>query len=250
LIQEVIAIDGVSYVGKSQIAKALSRLLGFSYVNTGHMYRALAKLALKDGVGADNKDLLLKILNKTSIEFSVRDEEWRTIVNNDDWTDALDHSEIVIFSSKIAAIPEIRWILTEKQRHYALKQTIIMEGRDIGSVVFPNARWKFFITATAEVRAKRMQKMMRNEINMGFSSTQLIEKVKGIDEADRNRKIAPLIEGRDALIYDNSESPSAEEDALILRYHINHCDEQDRERGQIKFNYQEVIAQHGKLIRT
>lgn len=250
MTQEVIAIDGVSYVGKSSIAKALSQLIGFPYINTGHMYRALAKLALESSVCANDKSSLLKILEKTSIKFSASEGEWRTIVNGKDWTDILDNSEIVLFSSKIATIPKIRQILTEIQRNYAQKQTIIMEGRDIGSVVFPNAHWKFFITASVEVRAKRMMKMMQNEKNAVLDYTSLIQKVKQIDESDKTRKIAPLIEAPDAFIYDNGESPSAEQDALILKYYMDHCDQSVRDGNQIKFNYQEVMAQRGKHIRA
>ena len=221
MTQEVIAIDGVSYVGKSSIAKALSRLTGFSYINTGHMYRAIGRLALEKKISIHETSSIVLLAKDMEIEFQVVDSECRTIVDGTDWTNSLDHYEIVRAASEVAAIPRVREILTQKQQQYANKQAIIMEGRDIGSIVFPEARWKFFIVAAVNIRARRMYKMMSEE-ERHFNPDQklLIARIEALDEKDKNREISPLRVSDDAIVYDNSDSPSADQDALVLNYYM------------------------------
>jgi cytidylate kinase len=156
----VIAIDGPAYVGKSSISKALSELTGFTFINTGHMYRAVAKKCLGRGVLAEDESSVAGIAQEIRIDFKRTGADTLTLVDGEDVTHGLDASEIVLGASRIAKIPALREILTSIQRGYAQRQTIIMEGRDIGSQVFPDAEWKFFITASLEVRARRMLKMM------------------------------------------------------------------------------------------
>ena len=240
---KVIAIDGPAYVGKSQIAGALSGLTGYAFMNTGHMYRTVAKKARKGGLHAAEKDALLKCASALEFRF----EAGKTYVNGEDWTLSLDDPEIVSFASKIAAIPELRAVLTDLQRQYAQKEWIIMEGRDIGSVVFPDARWKFFVTASLEVRAFRMRKMMPPaEQSQCPDFRVLIPKVLEIDEADRNRKVAPLVAAPDALIYDNAESPSAIQDARVLHYYLTHEDEVIRNAEILKHTALSTGVQSGK----
>lgn len=220
---KVIAIDGVSYVGKSTIAQALAKITGFSYINTGHMYRAVAKTALELKLSEKEESELEKSARNLRFEFLVIDGESKTIVNGADWTKSLDRYEIVELASKIATIGSIRNILTEQQRELSQKHLIIMEGRDIGSVVFPHAMFKFFITASVEIRARRMFKMMSaEEQSQCKDPLLLVSKVEEIDERDRNRKLSPLLRAPDALLYDNSDSPSEVQDALILNYYLTH----------------------------
>ena len=222
----VVAIDGPAYVGKSVIAKALSQLTGYAVINTGHMYRAVARIAMEKGLTPADEHLILACARGVRIGFQRKDKEWLTMVNGEDWTHALDNGKIVLFSSKIACIAELRQMLTALQLEYAKSQTIIMEGRDIGSLVFPDALWKFFITASLEVRAKRMCKMMQEDERRAHPDVNmLIPRIQEIDYADRNRKIAPLIEAPDAIVYDNSDSPSGMQDALVLQYYIHHAQE-------------------------
>src|SRR3989338_7218625 len=156
----VIAIDGPSYVGKSSISQALSELTGFIYINTGHMYRAVAARCLREGVDADDQAAVVRVAQGTKIEFKKNGKDCLTFVDGKDSTHALNAPEAVLMASKIAKLPALREILTTLQRGYAWQQTIIMEGRDIGSEVFHDAEWKFFVTASLEVRALRMWKMM------------------------------------------------------------------------------------------
>jgi len=233
--ENVIAIDGHAYVGKSQIARALAKLTGHPFINTGHMYRAISKVAMKERVEPHDFRPLIVLAEKIGVRF----EEGRTLVDGEDWTEGLDNPEIVRFSSKIAAIPEIREILTGKQRAYAHTGTIIMEGRDIGTIVFPNAKWKFFVTASPEIRARRMYKLTTGGEGAPPASVApvLLKKMIEIDAADENRSIAPLRKADNAIEYDNSESPSAELDAQVLLY----CMEELSKKGTVppKITYKE-----------
>ena len=190
------------------------------------MYRAVAKLALEKGVSAEEVSSIVSLAQSAQIELKITENECKTVINNSDWTNCLDRYEIVKMASEIAALPEVREILTQKQRTYASKRAMIMEGRDIGSVVFPGARWKFFITASVDVRSRRMLKMMSEEerrLNQDFSI--LVKRIEELDRKDKNREIAPLRVADDAIVYDNSDSPTAEQDALILHYYMTHADE-------------------------
>ncbi len=218
----VIAIDGPAYVGKSSISKALAELTGFTYINTGHMYRAVAKKCLELGVSPADTTLAVGVAERTRIEFKRSGIETRTWVDGQEMTHALNAPEIVLAASEIAGIGALRGILTARQRNYAKNQTIIMEGRDIGSQVFPDAEWKFFVTARLEVRARRMLKMMAPEEREKFSDTaELIPKIQELDKNDTEREIAPLIQPKDAVVYDNSESPTAAQDAGVLNDYIS-----------------------------
>jgi cytidylate kinase len=148
----------------------------------------------------------------------------RTIVNGQDWTTAMDDDRTVRFAPQIAALPQIRDILTEQQRAMAQKTTIIMEGRDIGTVVFPHAKWKFFVSASFEVRARRMYKRLPLELKakISLSDPEFLDKLRLLDESDLNRPVAPLRKAKDAIEYDNSTSPTEIEDAMILYYCLNH----------------------------
>ncbi len=240
---KVIAIDGPAYVGKSEIAKALSRLTGFAYVNTGHMYRAVARKAIDLHYSYDHHESICKLAKKTKIEF-INNNTWRTYVDGQDWTDLLNDYSIVSFAAKIATNPGLREHLTKKQRELARKQTIIMEGRDIGSIVFPDASWKFFVTATEEIRAKRLWKTLtEEEQKMNPESEMFISKIQHIDDLDKNRKIAPLIEPVDAITYDNSGDQDAAADARRLKQCMDHPEIIPASK---KIFYKEFEAVYGK----
>ena len=222
----VIAIDGPSYVGKSTISKSLAELMGYTFINTGHMYRTIAKKCLDAKIASENRSVVCELAGKTDIQFRTTSEGTLTFVDGEDWTAKLGAAEIVLFASKIAPIPELRELLTAMQRTYAQKQTIVMEGRDIGSVVFPDALWKFYVTASKEIRAWRMYKLMTPEEKKACADHHvLIPKIEELDDSDMNRAIAPLKKADDAIVYDNSDSPSEKQDALILQYYLTHGEE-------------------------
>jgi cytidylate kinase len=222
----VIAIDGPCYAGKSTIALALARLTGYTYINTGHMYRTVAKEALQQGISLTDIEAIISIAEALSICFEQQDDSCRTIVNGEDLTDSLDSLQIASGAAQIASYTELRQVLTDMQRSYAGGEPVIFEGRDIGSVVFVDAVWKFFITASVEVRAKRMKKiLMKTQNESLLDMTTLMATIDERDERDQKRIIAPLKMANNAILYDNSDSPSAAQDALILQYYMNHISE-------------------------
>ncbi len=223
---QVIAIDGVAYSGKSTVARALAKRTGFAYINTGHMYRALAKLALEAGLSLQDAQGVGNLARRMKFEFKNEGGHLHTVVNGRDWTLALDDYQIVEMASLVAGHAQVREVLTLRQQAFAGPDMMIMEGRDIGSSVFPNAAWKFFMIASLEVRARRMIKLMSDAEKMSQPPIEiLIGRIRDIDERDRTRPISPLRICEDAIVYDNSGSPTPEEDAFILSYYLNRSDE-------------------------
>lgn len=243
----VVAIDGPSYVGKSEIAKALAGLIGFTSLNTGHMYRAIAKWVLDHQIPLENPDDLVTAAKGLQFSFKATPEGSRTVVNQEDWTDELNRLEIVQLASKVAQIPKIREILNAYQRRYALNASVVVEGRDIGSVIFPDAKWKFFITASVEARARRLYKMMGEEERKIYpTEDSRILRIRALDDARRKRTVAPLKMAEDAILYDNSDSPSAAQDALILQYYIRHSKEIRRNAVLLESKESSHKVFHGK----
>ncbi len=223
---QVVAIDGPSYVGKSTISRELAERMGYLYVNTGHMYRAIGRIAMEKGVDPKSAQTIVEVARNVDFKFVTGKGFCGTVVNGKDWTRELDHQDIVLFASQISGIRELRDILTAKQREFSQEHPIVMEGRDIGTIVFPDAMWKFYITASVDIRAKRMFKMMTDvEKKKCPDYKVLIPKIEKLDEIDRNREIAPLRIADDAVIYDNSESPTEVQDAIILEYYMTHQQE-------------------------
>jgi len=239
----VIAIDGLSCVGKSTIARALAKLTEATYINTGYMYRAVGKLAIQNCIEESEKERLIDFVRSTKMEFVTVDGMSRLMVNGEDWTERLDDQAAIQYASQAAVIPEIRAILTEKQREYAKVGTIVMEGRDIGSVVFPHAMWKFYIVANFDIRIVRLHRMLPLEEQ---------EKVRGkekafldhLDQLDLNRKVAPLKKSEDTIEYDNSNCPTAEEDALVLFYYMRHPEKIVNQR----FEYTSDVVHEAKRL--
>lgn len=235
---QVIAIDGPSYVGKSTISRSLAERRGYLYINTGHMYRAVGMQALKEGIAPDNAPEIVRLAETLDFRFETGKGTCRTLVNGTDVTKLLDRQEFVFFASKISKIKPLRDILTRKQREFSQTQPIVMEGRDIGTIVFPDAMYKFFVTASLDIRAKRMHKIMpENEKAACADYRTLIPKIEELDEIDRNREIAPLRIAEDAIIYDNTDSPSEDQDAIILEYYMTHREEIIKNTELLKKNH-------------
>jgi CMP/dCMP kinase len=232
---QVVAIDGPSYVGKSTISRELADRMGYLYVNTGHMYRAIGRIARERGIDPKDAEAIVAIAKTTDFKFVSGKGFCGTVVNGKDWTRELDHQDIVFFASQISGIRELRDILTAKQRDFSQEHPIVMEGRDIGTVVFPDAMWKFYITASVDIRAWRMYKIMTEDEKRQCSDYRtLTPKIERLDEIDRNREIAPLKLADDAVIYDNSTSPTEVQDAIILQYYMTHHGEILRNAGLLK----------------
>ena len=188
----VIAIDGPAASGKSSVARALARRLGFVYVNTGAMYRAITWLAVSKDVPTADATRVQQLLHFTEIECGVADGESTIHLDGTDPTPHLVSDGVNANVSAIATIPEVRRILVAKQRAYARDHDIVMEGRDIGSAVFPDTPYKFYIDASPEVRARRR------------AAQGLQDSVAARDKVDSTRRTSPLVIAEDAHVIDSS----------------------------------------------
>jgi CMP/dCMP kinase len=188
----VIAIDGPAASGKSSVARALARRLGFVYVNTGAMYRAITWLAVSRNVSSDDPVRVQQLLHFTSIECGLSDGESTLRLDGVDPTPHLVDEAVNANVSAIASVPEVRRLLVAKQRAYASDHDLVMEGRDIGSVVFPETPYKFYIDASPEVRELRRLKQG------------LADPIAARDKFDSTRRNSPLIIAEDAHVIDSS----------------------------------------------
>lgn len=191
-MRTVIAIDGPAASGKSSVARTLARRLGYLYVNSGAMYRAVTWLAVSNGVLSSDAGRVLGLLDTTSFECAVTGKESIILLNGIDPDPHLTDPAVNANVSAIAAIPEVRRILVDKQRAFAGQNDLVMEGRDIGSVVFPETPYKFYIDASPEVRAARRAKQ-------GLS-----DKISERDKVDSTRRTSPLVIAEDAHVIESS----------------------------------------------
>ena len=200
----VIAIDGPAASGKSTVASHLARLLSIPYVNTGSMYRAVTYAVLENKIDYNDEAALKKFLESIKLDYTADVKGNFALSLNGRFLDSeLVTPEVNANVSPVAAIPMVREMLKTLQRSLAEKQRIVMEGRDIGSVVFPDAKWKFFVTASPEVRAKRRLDQSKES----YSSATLEEIAASIAERDRidsQRAVAPLKQCEDAILVDSS----------------------------------------------
>ena len=213
-----IAIDGPAGAGKSSIAKALSKKLGFIYIDTGAMYRAVALFFLENGIKDSSDNEIDKLLDELDINIKYTDGEQRVFLNNVDVSDKLRQEEIGKLASRFSAVKSVREKLVALQRKLAKKENVIMDGRDIGTVVLPNADLKIYLSAGSKVRAKRRYLEL---IEKGFDKTVLDEKaieneIIKRDEADMNREISPLKKAEDAYYMDTSDMTFDEVVSKIL----------------------------------
>lgn len=193
----VIAIDGPAGAGKSTVAKLVAEKLGFLYIDTGAMYRCLTLKAMREKINWDDEDKLVKMAQNTKIELENKDGKYRVIMDGEDVSNEIRKEEVGKNTKYVASILKIREILWKMQRDFRKKFNVVMEGRDIGSKVFPDAQIKIYLDASVDERAKRRYLQLKE---MGIEGD--IEKIKKDvikrDEVDKNRKVAPLIKVPDA----------------------------------------------------
>jgi len=218
----VIAIDGPASSGKSTTAKLLAKKLKCVYIDSGSMYRAVA-LCLKDNnIDLENENALKEVLYEINIEILYKPEknENAILLNGKDISTKIRNPEITNYSSVIATKKIIREKMVELQRMLAKNQSIIMDGRDIGTVVFPDADFKFFLTASLNERAKRRFLEMKNKSATGqtdnISLERIKEDLKWRDRTDSNRKISPLKKAEDAILIDTTNLTIEEQVKEIL----------------------------------
>lgn len=199
----IIAIDGPSGAGKSTVAKLLARRLGYIYIDTGAMYRAVALKAKREGVDINDNATLNRLCGNVKLEFVPDNGGLRTILNGEDVSEAIRTPDMSMAASDISARKEVREALLVLQRKMGEKGGVVLEGRDVGTVIFPNAEAKFFLDASLEERGKRRYKELAAK-GMDVTLEQTTEEVKKRDINDSSRDIAPLKKAGDAVVVDST----------------------------------------------
>tara|TARA_B100001741_G_C16371367_1_gene513422 strand:- start:69 stop:758 length:690 start_codon:yes stop_codon:yes gene_type:complete len=203
-----IAIDGHASTGKSSIAKKIAIKYGYIYINSGSMYRAVTLFAIENkllGLLNDNIDLFIEKLKDISINFRFNQNNLisEIFLNNRNVEKEIGSLEVSNYVSEVAAIPEIRKEMVKLQRNIDRRKGVVMDGRDIGSVVFPNADIKLFLTASDTVRAnRRYEEMINNGLSVSYDD--ILNNLRNRDKLDSSRSDSPLIIEKDAIVIDNS----------------------------------------------
>ncbi len=200
-----VAIDGPAGAGKSTIARKAAAELGFIYVDTGALYRTVALNALRNGVeNTKNPEEVLPTLKTAEVSLKFIDGEQHVFLRDEDVSTAIRQNEVSMAASNVSSIPEVREFLFDLQRNIAKNNNCIMDGRDIGTVVLPDAKIKIFLTASAEARADRRFKELQ-EKGQDVQYDVILKEIKERDYQDMNRATAPLKQAEDAVLVDTTE---------------------------------------------
>lgn len=198
-----IAIDGPSGAGKSTISKILAKELGFTYVDTGAIYRTVGVYVYRNGIDPKDASAVENVLFEIDIEIKHKNGLQRLYLNGDDVTDAIREHVISMYASDVSAISAVRAFLLDMQREFAGRDNVIMDGRDIGTVVLPDAKIKIFLTATDEDRAKRRyDELISKGQDVAFEK--VLSDMRERDKQDSSRAVAPLIPAPDAILVDTT----------------------------------------------
>ena len=198
----IIAIDGPAGSGKSTAAKNIAQNLGFTYLDTGAMYRAITFLALRNGI-ADNTPAVIELARKINLKLRFENNVTRVFVDDEEVTEQIRSAEVNSKVSDISIIPEVRAELVKIQKRLGHEGNIVAEGRDVTTVVFPNADLKIFLTATIDVRTRRRLKEFHDK-NFQISYDEVKANLEKRDKIDSGREVSPLRKAEDAIEFDNS----------------------------------------------
>ena len=219
-----IAIDGPGGVGKSTVARAAAKQLGFIYVDTGAIYRAIGLKFVRTGKSFTNENII-SVLPGTELSLTHIDGEQHIIIDGEDVSSLIRTQEISSAASKVSAVPEVRAFLLDLQRDIARKNNVIMDGRDVGTVILPNAEVKIFLTANVEVRARRRHReLMAKGLETPDTFERVLKEVAERDKADSERATAPLKPAEDAVLVDTSDmdfEQSVQTVINIIRRNVN-----------------------------
>jgi cytidylate kinase len=199
----IIAIDGPSGSGKSTLSKLLARALKYTNIDTGAMYRSVALAASRAGLEPQDREALARLCRQLRIEFLRRDGEERVLLDGEDVSAQIRTPEASMLASRFSAVPEVRQAMVGLQREMGAGGGVVLEGRDIGTVVFPRAEVKFFLLAGARERGRRRYEELKAK-GLQVDLEQTIVEVKARDEADSAREHAPLIQAEDAIAIDTT----------------------------------------------
>ena len=199
-----IAIDGPAGAGKSTIARLLAKRKGYVYVDTGAMYRALALYFLEQGIRPEDREAVVDACRKAEVAISYEDGVQQIYLNRRNVTSQIREEAVGNMASVISAIPEVRARLLDLQRQLAKEQDVVMDGRDIGTYVLPEAQVKVYLTASVETRADRRYKEL-TEKGVSCDYEEIARDIQERDERDMNREVAPLRQAEDAVLVDSSD---------------------------------------------
>ncbi|RNC88587.1 MAG: (d)CMP kinase [Allomuricauda sp.] len=218
----IIAIDGYSSTGKSTIAKRLASKLGYLYVDTGAMYRAVTLFALRNGfIGTEHENFgaLIKLLPKIKLEFVLNTKTGHSDMwlNGENVEQEIRSMQVSTYVSQVSTVEQVRHMLVALQKRMGKTKGLVMDGRDIGTVVFPEAELKIFMSASPETRAhRRYKELLDRGMNVSFDA--VLENVQKRDEIDSTRELSPLKKAEDAIPFDNSDMGLDEQFERIYNY--------------------------------
>ena len=213
----IIAIDGPVGSGKSTLARRIAEILGYIYIDTGAMYRAVALKALRRGTAIDEEhaDALEALTRDTRIDLRAQDGGQLVFLDGEDVTGAIRTPDVAQAASKISVIPGVRHLLVAEQRRAGQQGGVVMEGRDIGTVVFPDAELKIFLTASPETRAERRWREHQQKGD-AIDLARTLEEIRERDRRDREREDSPLVRAKDATVVDSTAMEPEEVARLVV----------------------------------
>ena len=212
----LITIDGPAGAGKTTVSRILADRLGYKYIDTGALYRGVAYEAMAAGLAPDDDVALDKLCRNLNMKFVRREKGLRLLANNIDITDHIRTPEITMFASAVSARPVVRSALLDLQRDMGKMKSVVFEGRDMGTVVFPGADIKFFLDASQKIRAFRRYKELSAETGQSLEAVE--RDMKRRDTNDSTRRLAPLKPAKDAIIIDSSDLSVEEVVELMAAY--------------------------------
>lgn len=216
-----VAIDGPSGAGKSSLAKRLAADLGYVYVDTGAMYRSIGLYAVRQGADLHDADAVAALLPGIQLDIRLVEGVQHVYLNGEDVSEAIRAEEIGMAASAVSAHPQVRAFLLKTQRGLAANQNVLMDGRDIGTVVLPQATVKIFLTASAEARAQRRCKELQEKGQPAELETVLAD-IRQRDYQDTHREVAPLKQADDAILVDTSDIDFDQSFAVLKRTILEH----------------------------
>ncbi len=211
----IIAIDGPVGSGKSTLARRVAAIMGYIYIDTGAMYRAMALKAQRRGISFDALDALTALASETRIDLRASEPTQQVFLDGEDVTAVIRTPEVAQAASKVAVVAGVRKVLVAEQRRAGESGGVVMEGRDIGSVVFPDAHLKIFLTASPEIRAERRWREHQQKGDAIDLARTLVE-IHERDRRDREREISPLVRARDAVVVDSTAMEAEEVARLVV----------------------------------
>ncbi len=214
----IITVDGPSGAGKGTVCRILAQKNGYRLLDSGAIYRIAALASLKNQVNLSDEKAISGLASSLDIEFLVSDDGTRVLLDGEDVSLAIREEQTGMAASKIAALPSVRKALLKRQRDFASDQGLVADGRDMGTVVFPNAELKVFLTATAEERARRRVLQLQESGQEDIDEAQILADIKERDDRDMNRATAPLEPAEGALIVDSTELSVEQVVAAVQSY--------------------------------